>query len=123
MTWENFTEEEFACKHCGRNGISHELINKLQSLRTELGFPFVISSGYRCEDHPIEVKKKMPGTHTDGIAADILARGTKALDIVSKAKNYGFTGIGVNQKGNARFIHLDISAERPNRPRPHIWSY
>ena len=63
MSWVNFKEEEFSCKHCGKNGISHELINKLQSLRTELDFPFIITSGYRCEDHPIEAKKKTPGTH------------------------------------------------------------
>ena len=123
MSWENFKEEEFSCQHCGKNGISHELINKLQSLRTELGFPFIISSGYRCEDHPIEAKKKTLGTHAQGIAADVYVRGDKALQIVSKAKDYGFTGIGVNQKGDSRFIHLDISEGEPNRPRPHIWSY
>ena len=123
MSWENFKEEEFACKHCGKNGISHELINKLQSLRTELDFPFVITSGYRCEEHPIEARKKTPGTHAEGLAADIYVRGDKALQIVSKARDYGFTGVGVNQKGNSRFIHLDISEEKTNRPRPHIWSY
>ena len=45
--WKNFRLEEFACKHCGENKIEHELIDKLQSLREDLGFPFVISSGYR----------------------------------------------------------------------------
>lgn len=123
MTWQNFTIDEFSCQHCGKNDISHELINKLQSLRTELDFPFIISSGYRCEEHPIEAKKKNPGTHTQGIAADIFVRGDKALQIVSKAADYGFTGIGVNQKGNSRFIHLDISEGDTHRPRPHIWSY
>ena len=123
MSWENFTEEEFSCKHCGKNGISHDLIDKLQLLRNELGFPFIISSGYRCEEHPIEAKKNVPGTHAQGIAADIKVRGDKALQIVSKAKEFGFTGIGVNQKGSGRFIHLDISEGSENRPRPHIWSY
>ena len=42
MSWENFTLEEFACKHCGENKIEHELIDKLQLLRTELGFPVTI---------------------------------------------------------------------------------
>ena len=123
MSWENFKEEEFSCQHCGKNGISHELINKLQSLRTELGFPFIISSGSRCEDHHIEAKKKTSGTHEQGLAADIYVRGDKALQIVSKASDYGFTDICLNQKGDSRFIHLDISEEKPNRPRPHIWSY
>ena len=29
-------------------------------------------------------------------------------------------GIGVNQKGNARFLHIDV---KEDSPRPNIWSY
>jgi zinc D-Ala-D-Ala carboxypeptidase len=123
MSWKNFTLEEFACKHTGENKIEHELIDKLQALRTECGFPFKITSGYRSADHPVEAKKSKPGTHALGLAADIGVRGKQALEIISKAKDFGFTGIGVNQKGNARFIHLDISKDLQGRPRPHIWSY
>jgi len=36
MSWENFTLEEFACKHCGENKIEHELIDKLQLLIMDL---------------------------------------------------------------------------------------
>jgi hypothetical protein len=32
----------------------------------------------------------------------------------------GFTGIGVQQKGSRRFIHLDVLQ---NPPRPNVWSY
>ena len=123
MSWENFKEEEFACQHCGKNNIDHLLIDKLQELRSDLGFSFVITSGYRCPDHPIEKKKSPPGAHALGLAADIGVRGDKALEVVSKATAYGFTGVGVNQKGGARFIHLDIAESDSNRPRPHIWSY
>ena len=58
-----------------------------------------------------------------GICLMIAWLGTRALEIISKARDFGFTGIGVNQKGNARFIHLDISKDSQGRPRPHIWSY
>ena len=121
--WKNFRLEEFACKHCGENKIEHELIDKLQSLREDLGFPFVITSGYRCSEHPVERKKSKPGTHNLGIAVDIGCSHKQALQIVSAAEGYGFTGIGVNQKGNGRFIHLDIGKATDDRPRPHIWSY
>jgi hypothetical protein len=121
--WKNFRLDEFKCKHCGENEIEYELIDKLQLLREDLGFPFIISSGYRCEHHPIEKKKSKPGTHNLGIAVDIGCSHKQALQIVSAAEGYGFTGIGVNQKGNGRFIHLDISKAEANRPRPHIWSY
>ena len=70
MSWENFKEEEFACQHCGKNNIDHLLIDKLQELRSDLGFSFVITSGYRCPDHPIEKKKSTPGAHALGLAAD-----------------------------------------------------
>jgi uncharacterized protein YcbK (DUF882 family) len=123
MTWTNFTLEEFACKHCGENNIEPELIDKLQLLRTELGFPFRITSGYRCAEHPIEKNKTAPGTHALGLAADIALSGQQALQVISKATDYGFTGIGINQKGNGRFIHLDISKDSQGRPRPHVWSY
>jgi len=126
IDWEqypNFSPEEFSCQHCGKNGISQLLLDKLQSLRTELNFPFKITSGYRCKDHPIEKKKINPGAHRDGLAADIKVRGHKAYEVIARASEFGFTGIGVAQKGDSRFIHLDVSAHQVTRPRPWVWSY
>jgi len=123
MSWKNFTLEEFSCKHCGKNEINHKLIDKLQLLRDDLGFPLVISSGYRCPEHPIEAKKNKPGTHAEGIAVDIAVSHEKALEVLYKGIAHGFKGIGVNQKGNGRFIHLDIAEMEDGRPRPHLWSY
>ena len=98
MSWDNFKLEEFACKHCGENKIEHELIDKLQALRTDCGFPFKITSGYRCAEHPVEINKSKPGTHAVGLAADIGVRGKQALEIISKATNYGFTGMESTKK-------------------------
>jgi zinc D-Ala-D-Ala carboxypeptidase len=123
MSWKNFKLEEFSCKHCGKNEINHKLIDKLQLLRDDLGFPLVISSGYRCSEHPIEAKKSKPGTHAEGIAVDIAVSHEKALEVLYKGIAHGFKGIGVNQKGNGRFIHLDIGEMEDGRPRPHLWSY
>ena len=123
MSWKNFKLEEFACKHCGKNEINHKLIDKLQLLRDDLGFPLVISSGYICPEHPIEAKKSKPVTHAEGIAVDIAVSHEKALEVLYKGIAHGFKGIGVNQKGNGRFIHLDIGEMEDGRPRPHLWSY
>lgn len=125
MSWDNFVIEEFDCKHSGKNNISHDLIDRLQSLRDELGFPFIITSGYRSKEHPIEKAKANPGVHTLGLAADIKVSGKQAYEVISNAAKHGFTGIGINQKGNynSRFIHLDIAESSGTRPRPHIWSY
>lgn len=123
MIWGNFSAEEFECKHCGKNKISYAFIDKLQSLRDECKFPFIITSGYRCKDHPVEKTKSKPGTHTEGIAADILVSGSQAYKLVSCAHKHGFTGIGVKQKGNERFIHLDSKEHSEEKTRPYIWSY
>ena len=66
-----FTKDEFVCKTTGENEIEDELIFALDELREHCGFPFVITSGYRSPYHPIELRKKQPGTHAQGIAADI----------------------------------------------------
>ena len=123
MSWENFKLEEFACKHCGYNFIDNHFVDKLQELRTECNFPFIITSGYRCESHPVENNKKNPGMHTKGLAVDILVSGMQAYELVALAPSFGFTGIGVSQKGKDRFIHLDMYGEKYDKIRPYIWSY
>lgn len=35
----------------------------------------------------------------------------------------GFTGIGIKQHGDNRFIHLDDLREPDHAPRPTIWTY
>ena len=67
-----------------------------------------ITSGFRDVTHPIEAKKKKtPGAHTTGCAADIAVSREDAFDLLSLALTKGFTGIGIQQKGSGRFIHLD----------------
>lgn len=127
MSWDfkNFSPDEFACRYSGEHGISLELVKALQGLRTRLGFPMKISSGYRSMEHPIEAKKLKGGVHTEGKAADVLCFGEQAYLILVNAVDFGFTGIGVNQKGSLeqRFIHLDISDKYGDRVRPYVWSY
>jgi len=54
---KNFTKEEFNCQHTGENRMEEEFLLKLDQLRDNCGFPFVITSGYRSPSHPIEAKK------------------------------------------------------------------
>ena len=61
--------------------------------------------------------------HAKGLAVDILVSGSQAYEVVSAAPSFGFTGIGVNQKGKDRFIHLDINGDKNGKIRPYIWSY
>jgi zinc D-Ala-D-Ala carboxypeptidase len=119
--YPNFSSSEMKCQHCGAEGISTKLMDKLQSMRTEYGKPMRITSAYRCPKHPIEAKKSTPGAHALGIAADIGVEGQEAHRILELAFKHGFTGIGVQQKGSSRFIHLDV--RDGELPTPVVWSY
>lgn len=123
MDWNqypNFSESEFRCKHCGKVEMQPAFMDKLQKLRTAYGKPMIISSGYRCPKHPVEAKKASPGAHASGQAADIAVQGNDAYQVLQLALAAGFTGIGVNQKGGGRFLHLDTLTDPP---RPNVWSY
>ena len=109
-----FTLDEFNCTHTGENNMSPEFLVALDNLRHECGFPFIITSGYRSIDHPIEAAKAVPGTHSRGIAADIkITNGQQRYLILKKAYELGFTGIGIAKD----FVHLDT------RMSPVTWAY
>jgi uncharacterized protein YcbK (DUF882 family) len=119
--YPNFSAKEFACQHCNADGIKEELVAKIQQLRVKYGKPMKITSGYRCPSHPIEAKKSTPGAHALGLAADIGVESGDAYKVLKIAFELGFTGIGVQQKGAGRFIHLDIRDGQ--LPGPTVWSY
>lgn len=125
MTWANFTRDEFKC-HCGKceNGIQDSFIDKIQDLREALDFPLTITSGFRCPAYNAKVSTTgSTGPHTTGRASDIAVAREQAFRLVSMAYLAGFTGVGVSQKGNSRYIHLDDLPAAPGQPRPTIWSY
>lgn len=124
MDWSNypnFTKAEFSCSHTGDCNMQPAFMERLQTLRIAFGKPMTISSGYRSPLHPIEAAKAKPGPHSTGRACDVLVRGADALKLVELAIKHGFTGIGVNQKGASRFIHIDDLTSADGRPT--IWSY
>ncbi len=125
--WKYFSLNELKCKcgKCGSTGLEMKtgFMQCLSMLRAKLDFPFIITSAYRCPEHNNAISKTgKTGPHTTGMAIDIGVRGDKALQLIKEAILIGMTGIGVNQKGDHRFIHLDM-LNAPNYPRPNIWSY
>jgi len=110
-----FSTSEFDCQHTGENRMEQDFLSKLDSLREACGFPFVITSGYRSPDHPIEAVKEIPGTHAQGIAADIkITNSAHRYTIIREALAHGFTGLGVA----GDFIHVDTRGTVPV-----IWTY
>ena len=122
MNWAdypNFSREEFRCKYTGECEMHPAFMQRLQHLRTKFGKPMIVTSGYRSKRHPIEANKASPGEHSHGRAADIAVRGADALLLLRLALEFGFTRIGVQQKGEGRYLHLGDSPDFPTG----IWSY
>ena len=123
----NFTRNEMKCSHSGDAFMDSDFMFRLQSLRDKFG-PMTITSAYRSPTHPIEAKKQTPGSHSTGRAVDISVSHDRAYALIRMATQMGFTGIGVQQKGVGRFIHLDDITENEilngkSYVRPTIWSY
>lgn len=128
MPWKHFDRNEFACRgsNCcgGQNLIEDSFIDLLDELREACGFALPVNSGYRCSVHNQAVSTTGPnGPHTKGRAADLRVDRKRAHRVLELALPMGFTGIGLNQKGDARFIHLDDLPDAPGQPRSVIWSY
>jgi uncharacterized protein YcbK (DUF882 family) len=119
-----FTDAEFACRHCNQNRMDRAFLAMVDELRHRCGFPLTITSGYRCPTHNAAVSSTgAAGPHTTGRAVDIGVSRHRAHDVLRHALAMGFTGIGVQQKGASRFIHLDMLREPQHAPRPSVWSY
>ena len=110
-----FKTEDFDCQETGENEIKPDLIRRLDELRSAVGRPLYVTSGYRSPKHSIEAKKSKPGTHAQGIAADIaVANGVERRELVKQAFYLGFSGIGIHKQ----FLHVDI-----RETEPVLWVY
>lgn len=122
--WEHFSPSEMMCRcGCGQTVVDREFMDRLEALRADYGKAMPVTSGYRCPKHNQSVSSTgATGPHTTGRAVDIAVRGFDDVTLlICLARTHGFTGIGINQKGEGRFIHLDDLAEP--YPRPSLWTY
>ena len=123
MITPNFSKSEMACRcGCGIFEMDDEFVRMLQELRNQMNGPFHVTSARRCVTHNHEVstaKNKKNGVYTLGQASNILISGERAMLLFEKARQIGFSGIGLSQRGphRDRFVHLDT------KPRNALWSY
>lgn len=126
-TIKHFQAAEFACRCCGREQMHDEFVRKLDDLRERVGFPLIVTSGYRCPEYNRLVSKTgLTGPHTTGRAVDLQLAGRSAFIVVGQVVLGGWmTGIGLLQQGqhSDRFLHLDDLNDAPGQPRPWIWTY
>jgi len=119
--WPNFGRNEFVCRcGCGRADMDPAFMDWLQKVRTACGFPFRVTSGYRCTEHNARVNGGP--AHPSGRAADIAVQGEHAMILMREALIRSVAGLGVQQKGIGRFIHLD-RYDGPSAARPTMWDY
>ena len=128
---KNFTTNDMHCQcnyGCGQNEMDDEFMRMLQELRDQAGFAFRISSARRCELHNSDISSHhlKIGIHTFGKAVDVLTghiSTTKVLELIKQAQNIGFTGLGLNLRGDrkGRFIHIDNRGE--DFSPPAVWTY
>jgi len=115
MNLRHFKLSEFDCHWTKENRMEADFLEALDELREQCGFPFIVTSGYRSPKHPLEEIKRVPGTHSQGIAADIaVSSGDQRRVLLENAFKLGFTGIGVGDG----FIHVDTRAGKPV-----VWTY
>lgn len=106
-----FKETELACK-CKKcagkvnvgKGISPRLYDILDAIRTIIGKPITVNSGYRCPDHNAEVGGVPNSQHVEGTAADIVCKGVSPAALAKVAEQCGADGVGKYHG----FVHVDV---------------
>lgn len=120
--WKYFNPmtDALACKHCGEMHMNDEFMQLMDEMREKAGFPYHVTSGYRCSEHNQAVSSTGPrGPHTTGKALDIAAMDSwTRLRIVQIAIEHEIQRIGIAKT----FIHLDTLTRAEGFP-PGIWSY
>ena len=120
--WNNiryFIQGEFDSPDKPGSGelMQEKFVQNLDELRSQCGFPFYITSGYRTLEHNQEVGGTTNSAHQRGWAADIsVSSNRQRFTLVNLALAMGITRIGI---GNT-FIHLDLD---PASPPNVIWTY
>ena len=123
--WQYFTEDELRCKGTDECCMDEQFMLTLEALRQEFNEPMIISSAYRDLSYNQVIGGAKNSPHLYGKAVDVVISGKKAYRLIKLAIQYGFTGIGVSQRGQheKRFIHIDTMENSDIHPRPWIWSY
>lgn len=103
---ENFDLNEFASPDTFEVKISAALVNKLQRLRTVIGGPVRITSGYRTPERNKEVGGEMKSLHMIGEAVDVFSPGVSLFVVTAAAIMAGFPCV-IAEKGKG-IVHCAL---------------
>ena len=119
-----FTLDEFDSPDAEGSGsnMDSNFLSMLDNARDMADIPFKINSGYRTQEHNIEIyrrlgKKPIDSAHLKGKAADISCSGSRERWIIITAlQDAGFSRIGIANN----FIHVDSDESKSSNV---IWTY
>ncbi len=119
-----FQSEEFDSPDLPGSGelMDEEFIADLDKCRDRADIPFVVTSGFRTDNHQAKLKEEgypvsENSAHLLGMAADIRCRNsTERFLIVASAITVGIQRIGIGEN----FVHLDNAEDKGG---PFIWLY
>lgn len=119
--YKYFSHDELKCKcGCEEQQMDAIFMALLDDMREELGFPFHLTSAYRCPDHNEKVSSTgRAGPHTTGRAVDIAANGSKKYAILEAARKRGMCRFGIGKS----FVHIDNLGKQEGFPRGVLWTY
>lgn len=119
--YKYFSDEELKCKcGCNESKMDDEFMQKLIRIREDCGFPFSLSSAYRCPEHNNAVSSTgLTGPHTTGHAVDIKANSRQRYKVMEAARKVGFTRFGIAKS----FIHIDDLTVSDGFDEEVIWTY
>ena len=85
-------------------------VQKLQTLRTKIGKPMIVTSAYRTEGHNKAVNGAKDSQHLEAKAFDIAMTNHNPDAFARAARDCGFRGVAYYRKDN--FMHIDTGPER-----------
>lgn len=113
----HFSLKDFEC-HCSYTDCQWTIIDTdhialLEAKRVEIGKPFIVDDGYRCEKHNKDVGGASASQHPQGLATDIKCPGLTPEELSAKCES--FNGKGLYDT----FVHVDsrplVSNQKPAR--------
>lgn len=112
-----------------------DFMDAVVEAREMCGFPWPVTSGYRCPQHNNNVSTTgKAGPHTTGHSIDVQVYGGRVGEIIDAIlmcdiyipEEHGRGSIGFMQHGKhkKRYIHIDnLRPDQTTGPRPTIFSY
>lgn len=81
---DHFLLREFQCPCCKSVMVHPVMVEFLERLRIKWGKPIIISSGYRCYRHELDVSGEVLSRHGRGLAVDVLITDKAFVDLAYK---------------------------------------